>query len=205
VKWALKQVQGDESFRIYMSQPDIITPDSEHRGLIGLMPQSWRGFALLARFDRPIGWWLLFWPCAFGILLAGDVGDHWPLLFWMLLGSIVMRGAGCVYNDIVDRDLDAMVARTASRPLPSGQVGLRAAWIWLTCLCVIGLTVLMQLRQPCVGRCLSVYEADYLVAARVARFGVQLGRAGWLDRRHRRHRCADAVALCGLHILGDRI
>ncbi len=129
-----------------MNQPDIITPDSEHRGLIGLLPRSWRGFALLARFDRPIGWWLLYWPCAFGMMLAGGIGDHWRLLLWLLLGSIAMRGAGCVYNDIIDRNLDAQVARTASRPLPSGQVSLRAAWGWLVTLCLIGLLVLLQLR-----------------------------------------------------------
>jgi 4-hydroxybenzoate polyprenyltransferase len=127
-------------------QTDITTPDSEHRGMIGLLPRSWRGFALLARFDRPIGWWLLFWPCAFGLLLSGGIADHWRLLLWMLLGSIAMRGAGCVYNDIVDRDLDAQVARTASRPLPSGQVSVKAAWIWLIALCLIGLMVLLQLR-----------------------------------------------------------
>jgi 4-hydroxybenzoate polyprenyltransferase len=122
-----------------------ITPDSEYRGLIGLVPTSLRGFALLARFDRPIGWWLLFWPCAFGTVLAGDLRRDWPLLLWFLLGSIAMRGAGCVYNDIVDRELDAQVARTASRPLPSGQVSLRAAWIWLVLLCLTGLIVLLQL------------------------------------------------------------
>jgi 4-hydroxybenzoate polyprenyltransferase len=64
----------------------------------------------------------------------------------MLLGAIAMRGAGCVYNDIVDRDLDAQVARTASRPLPSGAVGLKAAWGWLLFLCGVGLVVLLQLR-----------------------------------------------------------
>ncbi|NJM51189.1 MAG: 4-hydroxybenzoate octaprenyltransferase [Sphingomonadales bacterium] len=125
---------------------DEATPDSEYRGLMALMPPRIRGFALLARFDRPIGWWLLFWPCSFGLLLAGGFAAHWDLLLWFLLGSIAMRGAGCVYNDIVDRDLDAKVARTASRPLPSGMVSLRAAWIWLFLLCLIGLVVLLQLR-----------------------------------------------------------
>jgi 4-hydroxybenzoate polyprenyltransferase len=122
-----------------------ITPDSEHRGLTRLLPQSMQGFALLARFDRPIGWWLLYWPCAFGVLLSGGIWEHKALLGWLLLGSIAMRGAGCVYNDIIDRDLDAKVARTASRPLPSGQVSKRAAWIWLAVLCLIGLIVLLQL------------------------------------------------------------
>jgi 4-hydroxybenzoate polyprenyltransferase len=121
-------------------------PDSEHSGLTGMLPPSLRPFALLARFDRPIGWWLLFWPCVFGLTLAGGAFRHWPLIGWMLLGAIAMRGAGCVYNDIVDRDLDAKVARTASRPLASGSVSLKAAWVWLLLLCAIGLIVLFQLR-----------------------------------------------------------
>ena len=123
-----------------------ITPDSEHHGLVALLPPTVRGFAMLARFDRPIGWWLLYWPCAFGVASAGGIWEDWPLLLWMLLGAISMRGAGCVYNDIVDRDLDAQVARTASRPLPSGMVSVKAAWAWLFTLCGIGLIVLLQLR-----------------------------------------------------------
>jgi 4-hydroxybenzoate polyprenyltransferase len=99
---------------------DQIVPDSEHRGLVARLPQLPRDLALLARFDRPIGWWLLFWPCVFGVWLAG-AGAQPVMLGWLLLGAIAMRGAGCVYNDIVDRDLDAQVARTASRPLPSAM------------------------------------------------------------------------------------
>ncbi len=129
-----------------MDQQNTTTPDSEHHGLVGLLPEKLRGFALLARFDRPIGWWLLFWPCLFGLFLSGGAAGHWRLALWFLLGSIAMRGAGCVYNDIVDRDLDAKVARTASRPLPSGQVGLKAAWGWLAILCFAGLAVLLILR-----------------------------------------------------------
>ena len=94
--------------------PDTITPDSEHRGLVGMLPPTLRNYALLARFDRPIGWWLLFWPCAWGVWLGG-AGLQWELLLWLLAGSIAMRGAGCVYNDIVDADLDRKVARTAVR------------------------------------------------------------------------------------------
>jgi 4-hydroxybenzoate polyprenyltransferase len=122
-----------------------IVPDSEYRGFIGLLPAKLRAFALLARFDRPIGWWLLFWPCVFGLALSGGLIARWDLALWMLLGAIAMRGAGCVYNDIVDRDLDAQVARTASRPLPSGAVGVKAAWVWLLTLCSVGLLVLLQL------------------------------------------------------------
>ncbi len=122
-----------------------IVPDSEHRGLVARLPQPLRDYALLARFDRPIGWWLLFWPCAWGVLLAGGAGRP-GLIGWMLLGAIAMRGAGCVYNDLVDADLDRQVARTAARPVASGRVSARAAWLWLLLLCAIGLVVLLQLR-----------------------------------------------------------
>jgi 4-hydroxybenzoate polyprenyltransferase len=128
-----------------MTAEPTITPDSEHRGLVALLPPKLRDYALLARFDRPIGWWLLFWPCAWGLWLTG-AGVQWELLAWLLLGSIAMRGAGCVYNDVVDADLDRQVARTASRPVASGRVSAGAAWIWLLVLCAVGLVVLLQLR-----------------------------------------------------------
>lgn len=124
---------------------DALVPDTEYRGLIRWLPARARPFALLARFDRPIGWWLLFWPGAWGVLLAGGLTTHWSLILWLLLGSIAMRGAGCVYNDMVDRDLDAQVARTRTRPLVSGTVTLKAAWVWLVTLCLVGLLVLLQL------------------------------------------------------------
>ena len=124
---------------------DQIVPDSEHRGLIARLPQLPRDLAQLARFDRPIGWWLLFWPCVFGVWLAG-AGWQLSLLGWLLLGAVAMRGAGCVYNDIVDAKLDASVARTASRPVASGRVSRQLAWGWLVALCLIGLVVLLQLR-----------------------------------------------------------
>jgi len=128
-----------------MAQNPDIVPDSQHRGLVGRLPPKLRGFALLARFDRPIGWWLLFWPGAWGVALAGGGLARWDLIVWILVGSIAMRGAGCVYNDIVDRDLDAQVARTRARPIPSGLVSIRAAWAWLVLLALVGLVVLLQL------------------------------------------------------------
>ncbi|MHA6718078.1 4-hydroxybenzoate octaprenyltransferase [Sphingomonas sp. RS6] len=122
-----------------------IVPDSEYRGLVGLLPRGWRPYALLARFDRPIGWWLLFLPCGWGALLSGlPDGGAWRIAA-MLIGAIAMRGAGCVYNDIVDRDLDAQVARTRSRPLPSGAVSVRAAQAWLAVLLAIGFGVWLAL------------------------------------------------------------
>ncbi len=92
------------------------------------------------------------------------------MLAWLLLGSIAMRGAGCVYNDIVDRDLDAQVARTASRPIASGAVLLRAAWVWLIALCLIGLIVLLQLRPLAQGVALGslVLVAAYPFMKRIS-------------------------------------
>jgi len=124
---------------------DAIVPDSQYRGFVARLPLPWRHYALLARFDRPIGWWLLFWPCLWGLFLAGGTA-RWGMIGWFLLGAVVMRGAGCVYNDIVDADLDRQVARTAARPVASGAVSRRAAWGWTLLLCAIGLVVLLQLR-----------------------------------------------------------
>ena len=125
---------------------DSIVPDTQARGLLARLPDTPRALALLARFDRPIGWWLLFWPGAWAAALAGGGKERWPLILWLLIGSIAMRGAGCVFNDIVDRDLDKKVARTAARPLASGAISVRTAWAWLILLCLIGLVVLLQLR-----------------------------------------------------------
>jgi 4-hydroxybenzoate polyprenyltransferase len=95
-------------------------------------PERLKPYLRLARLDRPIGTWLLLWPCWWGIALAApQAGQRFPDLVLMILfafGAVLMRGAGCTYNDIVDRDLDAKVARTRGRPLPSGAVGVRAAW-----------------------------------------------------------------------------
>ena len=119
-------------------------PDSERRGLIGALPSAVRPLASLMRVDRPIGTWLLYWPCAWSVALAG-VGGRWALLLWFGLGAFAMRSAGCVYNDIVDRELDRRVERTRLRPLASGRVSVRAAWALVFGLCLVGLIVLYQL------------------------------------------------------------
>ena len=121
-----------------------LVPDSERTGLIGALPQAMRPYASLMRVDRPIGTWLLYWPCAWGVALAG-VRGHWVLFAWLLLGAFVMRSAGCVYNDIVDKDLDVRVERTKLRPLASGRVKVRAAWALVMGLSLVGLIVLLQL------------------------------------------------------------
>jgi 4-hydroxybenzoate polyprenyltransferase len=111
-----------------------------------------RPYLRLMRLDRPIGTWLLFWPCLFGLALGGmehtrDItADLW-LAVLFAVGSIVMRGAGCTYNDLVDRDIDAQVARTRDRPLPSGAVSVRAAWIFLALQCAVGFAILVQLNR----------------------------------------------------------
>jgi 4-hydroxybenzoate polyprenyltransferase len=121
-----------------------IVPDSERRGFIGSLPPRLRPLASLMRLDRPIGSWLLYWPCAWSVALAG-VGGGWGLFLWLGLGAWAMRSAGCVYNDIVDRDLDKKVERTRLRPLASGRVTLESAWLLIASLCLLGLVVILQL------------------------------------------------------------
>ena len=128
-----------------MTSADDIVPDSERRGLIGALPAPARPYASLMRLDRPIGAWLLFWPGAWSVALAGLGPRGLALIGWLALGAWAMRGAGCVYNDIVDRDLDRRVERTRLRPLASGRVSLAGAWALLAALCLIGLWVLAQL------------------------------------------------------------
>ena len=127
-----------------MTATTDIVPDSERRGFIGALPARIRPYASLMRLDRPIGTWLLYWPCAWSVALAG-VEDRWDLFLWLLLGAFAMRGAGCVYNDVVDRDLDARVERTRLRPLASRRVSVRSAWMLVGGLCLTGLIVLLQL------------------------------------------------------------
>src|SRR6185312_1637286 len=123
-----------------------IVPDSERRGFIRALPPPLRPYASLMRLDRPIGTWLLYWPCAWSVALAG-VDGRWDLFLWLFLGAFAMRSAGCVYNDIVDRDLDRRVERTRLRPLASGRVSPTAAWVLIAFLLLIGLVVLLQLNR----------------------------------------------------------
>lgn len=123
--------------------------DSIPKTWVDRMPARIRPFLRLARYDRPAGFWLLAIPCFQGIALAAvgnglDLGDaYFALLF--LIGAVAMRGAGCTYNDIVDRDLDRQVARTRDRPLAAGTVSLRAAWLFVFAQCLVGFFVLLQL------------------------------------------------------------
>lgn len=108
-------------------------------------PAAARPYLRLARVDRPIGTWLLLLPCWWGVALAGP---GWPdprLLFLFAVGAFVMRGAGCTINDIVDRNVDTEVARTATRPIAQGDIGLPQAFLFLALQLAIGLLILLQL------------------------------------------------------------
>jgi 4-hydroxybenzoate polyprenyltransferase len=114
-----------------------------------------RPYLRLTRLDRPIGWWLLLMPCwwsaALAAIPAGRWGpDPWHVLLF-LVGAIVMRGAGCTWNDLVDRDIDARVERTRSRPIPSGQVSVAAAAVFLVLQALLGFAVLLQFNRFAVG------------------------------------------------------
>jgi 4-hydroxybenzoate polyprenyltransferase len=125
--------------------PTDIVPDSERRGFIGALPPRLRPYASLMRLDRPIGTWLLYWPCAWSVALAG-VDKRWDLFLWLALGAFAMRSAGCVYNDIVDRNLDIQVERTRLRPLASRRISVASAVGLIALLCLAGLVVLLQLK-----------------------------------------------------------
>jgi 4-hydroxybenzoate polyprenyltransferase len=114
-------------------------------------PQAWRPYLRLARFDRPVGAWLLLFPCWWSLALAElSDGSPYPNPWYVVLfaiGAFVMRGAGCTYNDIVDRDYDAGVARTRNRPIPSGQVSVTAAKAFMVALSLLGFLVLIQFNR----------------------------------------------------------
>lgn len=120
-----------------------MTPDAS-RSLVDHLPAGLAPWARLARLDRPAGIWLLFWPCMIGLFLGRSV-EALRLLPWFLLGAIAMRAAGCVWNDIVDRDLDRRVARTAARPIASGAISVGAGLGFAILLSLVGLLVLLQL------------------------------------------------------------
>ena len=105
-------------------------------------------FIELTRFKRPTGYMLLFWPCVWGLTLAFDFTNNIQLflkyLFLFLLGSILMRSAGCILNDIVDKDFDARVKRTKMRPIASGKISVKLGLIFSGILCIIALLVLIQ-------------------------------------------------------------
>jgi len=136
-----------------MTQTSSLRPaDAVAAALVDRAPPNIQPYLRLMRLDRPIGTWLLYWPCVFGLVL-GTVADSrpfgswrdWGLVLLLGIGAIVMRGAGCTYNDIVDRDFDAKVARTRGRPIPSGAVTVKQARLFAAGLSLIGLVILLML------------------------------------------------------------
>ena len=181
-------------------------------------PDSWRPYLRLMRLDRPIGTWLLLFPCWWSLALAEiDEGLPHPSLWYMFLfaiGALVMRGAGCAYNDYIDRDFDAQVARTASRPIPSGQVTPEDALV---------LVGVLRLHRPdraasvqlvhgfpwrgvtSAGADLPVHEALHVLAAARPRPRLQLGRSGRLGGGRRRVGTGPCPALLRRRRLDHRL
>jgi len=124
--------------------PADIRPDD---WVDGILPAKARPYARLMRLDRPIGTWLLLFPGWWGTALASLAPDRWMLAMMALfgVGAIVMRGAGCTWNDITDREFDGKVARTRTRPIPSGQVKVWQAFVFLGVLLCVGLAILLAL------------------------------------------------------------
>lgn len=181
-------------------------------GWVSRLPRAWLPYLLLARADRPIGTWLLFLPGLWGILLAqpGPAQAAW-LVALFGIGSLVMRAAGCVVNDLWDRDIDRKVARTAGRPLASGALRPRHALVFLAALLLLGLGVLLQLNtlSQILGVSSLLLVGLYPLAKRVTwwpqlmmgftfGFGAPLGYAAAAGRID-----AALVALYGAAILWD--
>ena len=132
--------------------PSSAVADAKAGNWVDRRAPDWlKPYARLARWDRPIGFWLLFWPCAWGLALAAvynpPSGFDWWAAVLMLGGAILMRGAGCTFNDIVDRDIDMKVARTRSRPIPSGQVSLRDALYFMIAQALLASAILFQFNR----------------------------------------------------------
>jgi 4-hydroxybenzoate polyprenyltransferase len=134
------------------SYPGAVPGDSPADAFVlRVLPRMLRPYALLARWDRPIGTWLLLFPCWWGILISPNILDHpgrilsHALLF--AIGALAMRGAGCTYNDIVDRDIDGRVARTRGRPLPSGAVTVEGAIAFMALQMIVGVIVLASFNR----------------------------------------------------------
>ena len=181
-------------------------------GWVARLPRSWLPYLLLARVDRPIGVWLLFLPGLWGILLsAPPPREAARLIVLFAIGALVMRAAGCVVNDLWDRDIDRMVARTAGRPLASGMVRPRQALVFLAALLLVGLAILLQLNAlaQALGVASLLLVALYPLAKRVTwwpqlmmgftfGFGAPLGYAAGAGRLD-----AAWAALYGAAILWD--
>jgi 4-hydroxybenzoate polyprenyltransferase len=133
-----------------MSEGTGRVADATGNWVDSLAPSYTRPYLRLARLDRPIGSWLLLMPCWWSVGLAGMHNDRLPSLWHIVLffiGAFAMRGAGCTWNDLVDRDLDGRVERTRSRPIPSGQVTVAQATMFMVAQALVGFLVLIQFNR----------------------------------------------------------
>src|SRR6185437_10758434 len=137
------RVESDKNHRMAELRTDIRAGDWVDRRA----PRALRPYIRLARLDRPIGTWLLLFPCWWGIAFAAERWPDWRLIALFGIGAVVMRGAGCTFNDIVDRDFDARVERTSVRPIPSGAVSVKAAIVFMLLQLVIGAAILLSLNR----------------------------------------------------------
>ena len=177
-----------------------------------------RPYLRLSRLDRPIGSWLLLMPCWWSAALAAGIAhdvSRLPLILVLFfIGAFAMRGAGCTWNDITDRDLDAQVERTRSRPIPAGQVSVAQAAVFLVLQALVGLAVLLQFNRFAVGCGIAslVIVAVYPFMKRITywpqivlglafSWGALMGFAVML----RPDRCDGAGSVCRLDRLGDRL
>ena len=139
----------DQGLTTHQDIADPIADASPANWVDRYAPPSWRPYLRLGRFDRPIGIWLLLFPCWWSQTLAEITrAEPYPnvrLLALFAIGATAMRAAGCAYNDIIDRDIDALVPRTAGRPIPSGQISTTGAIIFILACAVVGLGVLLQM------------------------------------------------------------
>ncbi len=135
-----------------MTETDRLIADAPPENWVDrYAPATVQPYLKLARLDRPIGTWLLLWPCWWSIALAADgLPDLWLMVLFGI-GAVVMRGAGCTYNDIVDRDIDGLVERTRRRPIPSGAVSLRQAFAFLGFQLLLGLAILLSLSTTAIA------------------------------------------------------
>src|SRR5476651_1412635 len=155
-----------------MSEQAGRVADATGNWVDGLAPPLARPYLRLARLDRPIGSWLLLMPCWWSVGLAGMRVEHFPSLWHIVLffiGAFAMRGAGCTWNDLVDRNLDGLVERTRSRPIPSGQVTVAQATAFMVAQALIGLLVLIQFNRFTVltGLCSLLVVAIYPFMKRI--------------------------------------
>ena len=183
----------------------------------GLAPPFARPYLRLARLDRPIGSWLLLMPCWWSVGLAGMRAEQFPSLWHIVLffiGAFAMRGAGCTWNDLVDRNLDGLVERTRLRPIPSGQVTVAEATVFMGLQALIGLLVLLQFNRYTVITGLASFSVIviYPFMKRITYWPqIVLGLAfswgalmGW-PAAFGAARLAGARALCRIDLLGDRL